>query len=75
MKFGKSQRPGLAKNTISPGPGQRKDSRKIDDILSPSFDESLYDKPYSSKIGSGKRDQLQHRGLGMPGPGSYQVFS
>lgn len=72
-KFGNSERGSLASKSIAPGPGQRKLFLILDDIISPNFDESVFDKPYSSKIGNSQRKALKE--MNVPGPGSYEVFS
>ena len=74
-KFGKSGRARIINNEFCPGPGQRNYLLILDEILSPSFDESVYDKPYASKIGMGKRKSLNANESSTPGPGAYKVFS
>ena len=67
-KFSLDQRKGLANKTLAPGPGQCTLKNKLDD--SPSdFGESLFDKPYSSKIGNSGRQRLERASF-VPGPGS-----
>jgi len=43
---------------------------KLDDQKSESFDQSLFDKPYASRFGSGERRGITEKSLVTPGPGS-----